>query len=97
MVSGTTVCRAQQAKLYTLSGNHFGRKITSGGSWGSASQDHRPNRASQIRVNTRLRSTPPCAWTHTAARAMCDASTGSPASRSATHASTVVDRSPGPP
>ena len=30
-------------------------------------------------------------------RAMCGASAGSPASRSATHASTVVDRSPGPP
>ena len=38
-----------------------------------------------------------CRSTNCGAFAMCGASGGSPASRSATYASTVVDRSPGPP
>ena len=35
--------------------------ITSGGIAGRSSHDHRPNSASQMRVNTRVASTPPCA------------------------------------
>src|SRR5690606_22158764 len=74
-----------------------GRNIISGGSTGSASHGHRPNIASQNRVNTRVAGTPPAPRTYAAARAMCPASGGSPASRSAVYASTVVDGSGGPP
>jgi hypothetical protein len=48
-------------------------------------------------VNTRARSTPPVRRTNDAAATRCKASARSPAIRSATHDSTVVDRSPGPP
>ena len=50
-----------------------------------------------MRVKTRLRSTPPASRTKAAARLMCAAAAGSPARRSAAQASTVVERSPGPP
>ena len=64
---------------------------------GRSSHDHRPDRASQIRVNTRLASTPPCSRIQSRASFMCGASGSSPASFSARYASTVVDRSAGPP
>ena len=48
-----------------------------------------------MRVKTRVRSTPPRSRTSSAALRMCAASGESPASRSATYASTVVDRSRG--
>ncbi len=96
-VSGTTVCRAQQPKSYMFSGIQRGRKIISGGSAGSSSQDHRPSMANQTRVNTRVRSSPPAPWMYRAAVRIQAASAGSPASRSAAYASTVVDRSGGPP
>ena len=73
------------------------KKIISGGSSGQSSQDHKPKSDSHIRVNTRLDSTPPLARTNSAAARRCGSSSSSPASRSATHASTVVDRSAGPP
>jgi hypothetical protein len=50
-----------------------------------------------MRVKTRVRSMPPASRTKAAASRMCAASGGSPTSRSATYASTVVERSPGPP
>ena len=71
--------------------------MTSGGITGSAFQSHRPDRASHILVKTRVAVSPPLPVIQPAAVFMCSASTGSPASRSATYASTVVDRSPGPP
>ena len=71
--------------------------MTSGGITGTSSQDQRPDSASQIRVKTRVAVTPPLPLIHSAARAMCGARGSSPARRSATYASTVVDRSPGPP
>ncbi len=80
-----------------FSGAHGGRKISSGGSSGSRSQGHQPKRASQIRVKTRASAMPPWERTQWAARVMCGASGLSPASRSATYASTVVERSGGPP
>ena len=58
--------------------------MTSGGITGSSSQDHRPLIASQILVNTRVAVRPPLAVIQSAARRMCGASTGSPASLSAT-------------
>ncbi len=69
-VSGTTVWRAQHAQSETLSGNQRGRWISSGGMAGRSSQDQSPTSASQIRVNTRVDSTPPCARTNAAAAAM---------------------------
>ena len=72
--------------------------MTSGGITGRSSQDHRPDRASQILVKTRVAVTPPWPVIQPAARRhVLGASGSSPASRSATYASTVVDRSPGPP
>jgi hypothetical protein len=71
--------------------------MTSGGITGSSSHDHRPLSASHILVNTLVAVSPPLAVIHPAAVVMCGASAGSPASLSATYASTVVDRSPGPP
>ena len=50
-----------------------------------------------MRVKTRVRSTPPRSRTISAARRMWSARSASPASRSATYASTVVERSGGPP
>ena len=49
-----------------------------------------------MRVKTRVRSTPPSARIVSTARRMCAASEPSPTSRSATYASTVVERSAGP-
>src|SRR5262245_10468945 len=71
--------------------------MISGGITGSSSQDHRPDKASQILVKTRVAVTPPWLVIQSAARFMCAASGSSPASLSATYASTVVDRSPGRP
>ena len=71
--------------------------MTSGGITGSVFQSHRPDSASHILVKTRVEVSPPWPVIHSAAAFMCSASTVSPASRSATYASTVVDRSPGPP
>ena len=50
-----------------------------------------------MRVNTRVAGMPPRSLIHAAVSAMCPASGASPASRSATYASTVVDRSASPP
>ena len=50
-----------------------------------------------MRVNTRAASMPPLSRTNAAAVAHVRGVGGSPARRSATYASTVVDRSPGPP
>src|SRR5918995_2909299 len=80
-----------------LSGIRGGSSITSGGSAGRSSHDHWPTTASQIRVKTRVASIPPCWRMKRRAPARWGASAGAPASRSATYASTVVDRSPGPP
>jgi hypothetical protein len=66
-----------------LRGIHFGKKISSGGIEGSSSHDHSPNSASQMRVKTRLASSPPLSRTNARALAMCSASGSSPASRSA--------------
>ncbi|SCD92915.1 hypothetical protein GA0115246_1081112 [Streptomyces sp. SolWspMP-sol7th] len=80
-----------------LSGAHLGKNISSGGISGRSSHFHQPKRASQIRVKTRARATPPRARTKAAALRMCGASGLSPARRSATYPSMVADRSPGPP
>ena len=80
-----------------FSGAQDGSRISSGGITGTWSQDQRPNSESQILVNTRLASMPPPLSTKSAARRICSAVGWSPASRSATQASAVVDRSGGPP
>ena len=80
-----------------FSGMRGGSRISSGGSAGISSQDHSPLNASHMCVKTRARSRPPASRTKTAAFSMCAASGGSPARRSAVYASTVVDRSAGPP
>jgi hypothetical protein len=67
-----------------FSGIQDGSRMISGGITGRSSQSHRPNSASQMRVNTRLRSTPPAPRTQAAVLRMCSASSGSPARRSAT-------------
>ena len=95
--SAAIVWRAQQAKSYTLSGNHAGSRTTSAGTAGTHSHGQAPNSASHRWVNTRAFSRPPARRTNAAAAAMCAASGPSPARRSATYASTVVDTSPGPP
>ena len=51
---------------------------------GSSSHGHSPNRASQMRVKTRVAEIPPEALIQSAARVMWAASGASPASRSAT-------------
>ncbi len=71
--------------------------MSSGGSSGRSSHFHQPNRASQIRVKTRAEAMPPRSRIHADALAMCGSSGASPASRSATYASMVVESSPGPP
>ncbi len=53
-----------------FTGNHVGRRTSSGGSIGVASHGHSPRSASQIFVNTRLFSTPPRARIHSRALAM---------------------------
>ncbi len=58
--------------------------MISGGITGSSSQSHRPDSASQMRVNTRVAVTPPRSVIQSAASFMCGASGASPASRSAT-------------
>ncbi len=72
------------------------RSVPAAGS-GRSSQDHKPNSDNQIRVNTRLFLDAASAAHELGRAAMCGASGESPANRNATHASTVVDRSPGPP
>ncbi len=64
---------------------------------GTASHDQSAISESHIRVKTRLVSTPPASRMKVAARRMWSAWAGSPASRSATYASTDVERSAGPP
>ncbi len=96
-MSAATVCRAQHAKSYRLSGAHGGRKISSGGIAGTCSHDQRPKSDSQIFVNTRDRSIPPWSRTYSRAFRMWSASVGSPASRSAAYASIVAEWSGGPP
>ena len=44
IVSGTIVCRAQQAQSATLKGNHRGKNMSSGGRFGSSSHDQSPKR-----------------------------------------------------
>ena len=58
--------------------------MISGGITGRSSHDHRPERASQIRVKTLVAVTPPWLVIQAAARFMCSASGSSPASLSAT-------------
>ena len=70
--------------------------MTSGGIAGRSRHDQSPNSAIQMRVNTRDRSNPPASRANSDALTMCPASGGSPASRSATYASMVVERSGGP-
>ena len=71
--------------------------MTSGGITGRSSHDHRPDSASQILVKTRVAVSPPRPVIQPAAASCARRPGWSPASRSATYASTVVDRSPGPP
>ena len=79
-----------------LTGDDAGSSMISGGIAGRSLHGHSPNSAIQMRVNTRDRSSPPAPRTKSAAFDMWSASGSWPASRSATYASIVVDRSGGP-
>ena len=81
--SGTITVRDQYETLPRWNGNHFGSSISSTGIAGTARHGTSPQRASSERVNTLLRSAPPCARIASRARAMCGASGESPAAFSA--------------
>ena len=95
--SGTRTVRDQYDTLSIWNGNQPGSSMISTGMTGTARHGTSPHSASMIRVNTFDWRAPPRARINSRARAICGASTGSPAAFSAKYALTEALMSGAPP